>query len=61
MYDCNVIIFVNFQWAKGFGVVAQFLGEDHPMNISNCLYSLGFYCLAGLLYLCGGNVRFVLM
>ena len=46
-----------FQWAKGFGVVAQFLGEDHVLNVPNCLYGLGFYGLMGLLYMCGGNVR----
>ena len=48
-----------FQWAKGFGVVGQFLGEDHVLNIPNCLYGLGFYCLMGLLYLFGGKIRFV--
>jgi vitamin-K-epoxide reductase (warfarin-sensitive) len=45
------------KWGKGFGVVAPLLGDDHVLNIPNCLVGIGFYSLMGLLFLCGGKNR----
>ena len=34
-----------FRYSKGFGVVRYLLGEEHLLNVPNCLIGIGFYTL----------------
>ena len=49
----------NSKYGKGFGLVASILGEKHILNQHNALYGIGFYSFLTLLFVCGGNSRFL--
>ena len=57
--NCTKVL--TSKWAKGFGLVAPTLGDDHPLNQPNCLYGIVFYSLMGLLYICGRNNRYKIL
>jgi len=38
-----------FRYSKGFGVVRYLLGEEHVLNVPNCVTGLVFYTLQFIL------------
>eukprot|EP00088_Acartia_fossae_P024985 TRINITY_DN25810_c1_g1_i1.p1 TRINITY_DN25810_c1_g1~~TRINITY_DN25810_c1_g1_i1.p1 ORF type:complete len:185 (+),score=20.57 TRINITY_DN25810_c1_g1_i1:49-603(+) len=53
--SCSAVF--TSQYARGFGLVAKYLGEDHPLNEPNAMFGVAFYTLMLLLSLL--NYRFI--
>ena len=47
------LCFFVLRYSKGFGVLGDILGDDHPLNISNSIYGIAFYICVTFL----GNYR----
>ena len=47
------LFFFVLRYSKGFGVLGDILGDDHPLNIRNSIYGIAFYICVTFL----GNYR----
>lgn len=48
----------NSTYGRGFGIVGKLMGdENHPLNVPNSVYGIGFYSFLGLVFMLGGRSR----
>ena len=43
------VIFFPCRYSRGLGIIGDLLGEDHPLNLKNCVCGIVYYCFVALL------------